>query len=181
VSSSCRHCAAPLLEMTWPSGEHREGPVRASAEARRVLSCSRGCRGAASDSSSGLVEATRRALLDGLITARPRRTRRRLWRAAPDTVRGADPATGPGDRCGACASVLGMPLRATSRAVTVEPAGSAPFTVMLDLPLGRCPDCGGDNLPAALARALERAALSAVGMPISPRRRRAARGSPRPA
>ena len=65
------------------------------------------------------------------------------------------------ERCGACAAPLVMPPRRTARAVTVEPPASAPWTLELELPLTRCPDCGLENVPVAtrilLRRALRRA------------------------
>lgn len=85
----------------------------------------------------------------GALRVALRRLTRARWRP-----------TGSG-RCGACGAPLVMPPRRTARAVTVEPPASAPWTLELELPLTRCPDCGIENVPVAtrilLRRALRRA------------------------
>jgi hypothetical protein len=160
MSGDCQVCGGPQAPVDRPGVEHRDGPIRAAAEPRHDQRCRRGC-------STGIDAAVRRALGSGLIVA----TRRRWPRSR--------------DRCGTCGATLDLPLRATTRAVTVEPPVGAPFTITLDLPLGRCPECGCDNLPSALAGAVRRAAAVASGAVsdggISPRRRRGGRGSLGPA
>jgi len=44
----------------------------------------------------------------------------------------------------------------------VEPGTGAPFTVTLDVPVRRCPDCAVDNLTPTVARAARSAALAAL-------------------
>ncbi len=165
MSSRCGTCGEWLEESERPGSEHREGPIRAIVQARRAGICPHGC-------GDGLEAATRRAITARLVVAARGRRRR-------------DP-----DRCGECASTLDLPLRATTRPVTVEPDVGPPFTVTVELPLGRCPGCGCDNLPSALAAALDVATLTAsgattpteaIGPWFSPRRRRDGRGSHRPA
>jgi hypothetical protein len=160
VSSDCPVCAGALRQVSIPGAEHLEGPVRASAEPRRTRRCDRGC-------GVGLDVAVDAALRARIIVAV-----RSRWPRSPD-------------RCGTCRTVLGLPLRATTRSVTVEPIGEAPFTVTLDLPLGRCPACGLDNLPSALADVMYRSARAAagadVGAEVSRPRRHVGRGSRRPA
>ena len=89
--------------------------------------------------------------------------------------------------CGACGTDLDLPMRATSRGLTVRLDDTAPFTVTVDLPLVRCGGCAVDNVPPELAADLERAVLTACGVPPAPRdgsgllsrlRRRVGRGSP---
>jgi hypothetical protein len=52
-----------------------------------------------------------------------------------------------GDRCGACGTALSMPVRRTTRAITVDGEGLPVVTIHFDLPSSRCPDCGLDQLP----------------------------------
>lgn len=156
MTRSCPSCGDLLEAEPRVGTEEQRGPVRAVVESRRMPSCPRAC-------SLGLSEAIERALEARLVSA----TRTRWSRS--------------GDRCGACSAGLDLPLRATTRSVTVEPPGAAPFTVTLSLPLGRCPDCGCDNVPSALIDAVRSAALLASGAALRPRRRRGAQGSRGPA
>jgi len=139
-----------------------------------VAVCDRGC----AASSGELTAATRRAL-DARILVAIRAGRRSRWRSRwrYGTWRSVLSARAR-DRCAACLEPLVLPLRATSRSVTVEPPLGTPFTVTLDLPLSRCPECGDDNVPSELATAVLTATLAAVGVPVSRPRRRAGRGSP---
>lgn len=52
--------------------------------------------------------------------------------------------------CGACRTGLDLPMRAAARALTVEPDGSDPFTVLVELPLVRCGECAIENVPPEL-------------------------------
>jgi len=124
-----------------PGAEHRSGPVRAVAQPRQVLRCTADPAHAAT---SGATSEVGRAIRDRLTFAR------RLL-------------LGP-DRCGACAVILTMPLRATDRALTVLPGNGAPFTVTLELPLARCPDCATENVPSRVVAHVERAAAAAVAV-----------------
>ncbi len=167
----CPTCGGRLQLTDRPGIEHRIGPVRAFAEPRREPGCGTGCR-------TDVTAAVERALRERIVIAS--RTR---W---PRAI----------DRCGECGTTLDLPLRATTRSVTVEAVGS-PFTVTLDLPLGRCPECGCDNVPSALRDPVHRATVVAAGgaasatrevgteapheARISRRRRRVGRGSPGPA
>lgn len=172
MSAVCPTCRDELRPTTYPGAEHQEGPVRAFAEPRRGSRCATGC-------GPDVLEAIGRALDDRLVIAsRTRRPR-------------------SDDRCGECGTVLDLPLRATTRSLTVETVGGAPFTVTLDLPLGRCPECGCDNVPSALGDVVRRATTIVAGgamdagpdvrkgprdgAEVSRRRRRVGRGSPDPA
>jgi hypothetical protein len=72
-------------------------------------------------------------------------------------------------RCGACGSTLDLPLRTTSRSVTVEPNDAAPFTIDLEVPMTRCGSCAVDNVAPGLGRAVRRTAAAAMGA-ATPRR-----------
>ena len=52
------------------------------------------------------------------------------------------------DVCSRCGAELSMPVRRTTRAVTVEPPGGPVVTLRFDLPMTRCPNCGLDQLPS---------------------------------
>lgn len=52
-----------------------------------------------------------------------------------------------GEGCQRCRAPLTMPVRRTTRAVTVEPELGAVFTLRFDLPSTRCGDCGTDQVP----------------------------------
>jgi hypothetical protein len=52
------------------------------------------------------------------------------------------------DACRRCGTRLTMPVRRTTRPVTVEPPGGPVFTLRFDLPSTRCPDCGLDQVPS---------------------------------
>ena len=178
MSSRCPRCGAATARRTLPGLEHRDGPVRASSEPRSLLSCADRC-------GSDIAEATRRAI-DAQLVIATRRVRGRssgAWRRLLPSGRTpgqmADRTTDRTiDRCGGCATALDLPLRATTRALTIEPADGDPFTITLGLPLGRCPSCGCDNVPSALAGAVAVAALTAARAPLSQRRRRVGWGSP---
>jgi len=147
VNPDCSTCGGPLQPVTHPAVEHQEGPVRASAEPRQGQGCARGCSAGVTAATEGAEGAVDRALRDRLVIAS-----RGRWPRAKD-------------RCGDCGVTLDLPLRATTRALTVEPSGGAPFTITLAVPLGRCPACGCDNVPSALAGAVRRAACIAAGTP----------------
>lgn len=142
MTPPCRVCGGQLEESSNAGIEHRAGPIRAVAQSRLSRHCANRC-------GDGLADAARRAIATGLVVAIPGRRSR------------------DADRCGQCGSVLDLPLRATTRAVTIEPDAAAPFTVTLDLPVGRCPGCGCDNLPSALAVDLDVVTLSAAGVDMS--------------
>ena len=74
------------------------------------------------------VDAAMQATKDGVPQAR-----RRLLRS---------------DVCPRCGSELSMPVRRTTRAVTVAPPGGPVVTLRFDLPMTRCPNCGLDQLPS---------------------------------
>lgn len=51
------------------------------------------------------------------------------------------------DACTACGAGLTMPVRRTTRAVTVTPASAPVATLRFDLPMQRCAACGGEQVP----------------------------------
>lgn len=129
--ATCRHCAAPVPTRPRPARIATAGGIRIAVPGREVGDCRR-----------------RHPHATELAAAR---------RAVAGLARGRWRPLGP-DRCGACPTRLDLPTRRTTRAVTVEPAAGAPFTLEIDLTLARCPDCAADNVPAAeripLARVL---------------------------
>lgn len=132
---ACRRCGLPRRADRRPAAAVVLGAVEVAVPARTVATCPRGH---AADEGSAV-----RAALATLPRARPR------------------PAGGP--RCGVCRTALDLPQRTTARAVTVEPAGTPPYTLELHLPLVRCPDCAVDNLPVGVLTLLRRAARTAIG------------------
>jgi hypothetical protein len=125
MSGSCPTCGAVLQSANRAAADHRSGPVTSVVDPRSVPACPEGCRSA----DAGLIDAIRRAIDERLIVASGRRT---------------------SARCGVCASELDLPARATTRSVTVEPPTGAPFTLTFHLPVVRCGECGGENVPPEL-------------------------------
>ena len=68
-------------------------------------------------------------------------------RATEETVPQARRRLLRSDACSNCGSELVMPVRRTTRAVTVEPPHGPILTLRFDLPMSRCPTCGVDQLP----------------------------------
>jgi hypothetical protein len=137
VSPTCSVCHGALRGPDRLGVEHRDGPVRAHADARTFTVCDDHAAGgrAARDAVLAAVD-------DRLTFAQ--RQRRTL-------------------HCGACSATLDLPMRATTRSLTVEPPDGAPFTLTLALPLVRCGGCGVDNVPTELAGPVRRCALAAAG------------------
>ena len=141
-----------------------DGPLEATADAHVRTTCPR-CDARPAAARRALTDAVDAALAERLPVAAGRR--------------GAA-------RCDGCATPLAMPLRATSRALTVTPGASPPFTVTVRLPLVRCGGCGRDLVPPELGRPLRdvvhRAAGSVPGAggPLRSLRRRRGRRSPGP-
>lgn len=159
---ACPRCGAPRTAHEPPTLA-TSGPVRATAEGRPPLTCATCGRG-----TSDL--ARRRAAVQRAVDAR---------------LVGAAGAPGAAD-CGACGTALDLPMRATSRALTVELDGTEPFTVTVALPLVRCGECATDNVPPELVTGVERTVATVCGTatpdapregPFSRLRRRAGRGS----
>jgi hypothetical protein len=134
-TAACRRCGGAVTGVARPAATRRLGRVEVTVPPRRVATCGRGHH---ADETTAI-----RAGLDGLVRAR---------------LRPVGPA-----RCGACRAALDLPERTTSRGVTLEPAGSPPYTLELRLPLVRCPDCAVDNVPPGMMTLLRRAARAAVG------------------
>lgn len=136
VNEGCSRCDKELRRPERPSTEQRDGPVRAIADTRTFTVC---------DEHSAARDVLRTAVLtavDARLTfaVRQRRT----------------------PRCAACRSLLDLPMRATTRALTIEPTDGAPFTVTLGLPMIRCGECGTDNVPERLQATVRRCALAAT-------------------
>jgi hypothetical protein len=100
------------------------GTVAAAVEARPVVACP-DAHGATPPEAAG-------AAMEAAEAGIPR-ARSRLLRT---------------DACRRCGAALSMPVRRTERAVTVEATGLRPFTLRLDVPVTRCPDCGLDQVPS---------------------------------
>lgn len=124
------------------------GPVRATAEGRPLPPCTR-C-GAGQPDRDALIAAIGRAMSARLVGGSGR----------------------PGAaHCGVCRGRLDLPMRATSRALTLEADGAAPFTVTVDLPLVRCGACAVDNVPPQLVAEVDRSVRAACGLPPDSTRR----------
>jgi len=160
MTNDCPGCGAALQARRAPGAQVASGPVTAMVEAHDVLVCPKGCPTPAKDLSTLLTRTLSRALLFSTGDAR--------------TV-----------RCGDCGAVLDLPMRATTRAVTVEPDGLSPFTLTFAVPVARCGECGLDNIPAALTQDVERSMFGACGLAAAERptrrfrlrRRRGGQGS----
>ena len=156
----CPDCGDEQRARTRPAAQASAGAVSASVDPRPAIACDRGCE----QSEEPLGAALERALHSGLTfgSGRP---------ASP--------------RCAVCEEPLSLPMRATLRSVTVEPAAEPPFTVTFALPLVRCGDCGTDNVPPGVVEAVRSCAREVCGVeperlaggPFSRLRRRGGRGS----
>jgi len=125
----CPSCGAARTTRALGGGSAGRGPLQARVEPYELGDCDDGHAVRAVDA------ALLRAVSEQLVMARNR------WRA--------------GEHCGGCGAALDLPMRATTRAITVvpEPAMArqhTPFTVTFDLPVTRCGECAVDNVPSAL-------------------------------
>lgn len=145
------------------AGSARVGPVRATVDGSAPSRC-RDC-GAARADHQRLTDAVRTSIAERLVS-------------------GVGHVGVP--RCGACGTGLDLPMRATTRGLTVVNGNDVPFTVTVALPLVRCGGCSLDNVPPELSESVERATLTACGVPPAPDgrggplrwlRRRVGRGS----
>ena len=143
---TCSTCGTALQGPSRASTEYRDGPVTALADARALSVCT-----VHAPQGDELRLAVLAAIDSGLTFA----TR---WRRAA--------------HCGACSAQLDLPMRATTRSVTVEPPDGPPFTLTFSLPVVRCGTCGVDGVPPELAEIVLRCALGAAGatVPDAPRR-----------
>lgn len=138
VNRSCSVCGGALRTPQRSGVEQAIGPVRALAETRAFTVC---------DAHVSAQSALRAAVLAAVDGRLPLALHRR-----------------GGACCGPCGAVLDLPMRATTRSVTVEPPDGDPFTVTLALPLIRCGECGTDNVPAELRASLHECMLSVVNV-----------------
>jgi hypothetical protein len=137
----CAACGAPRTARPHGGGTAEVGPLRAQVEPHELVDCHDGHAGRAVDA------ALLRAVSEQLTVAR------RRWRG--------------GDHCGGCSAALDLPMRATTRAITVTPEGTAPaghspFTVTFELPVTRCGGCAVDNVPSALLADVRGVAMQAL-------------------
>jgi len=146
--NTCPGCGTTRSRAPSARGIGVVGPVRATVEGTGPERCP-DC-GTARDDPGRLVAAARTAIDHRLVGG----------------------LAGPGTpRCGGCGTTLDLPMRATARALTVLADRGMPFTVTVELPLVRCGGCAVDNVPPELADAVERAVLTACGLPAAAERR----------
>jgi hypothetical protein len=101
------------------------GTVAVALERRPVVACPQDHR----TTPQAIVRAAMGAVEDSVVQARSRLLR--------------------GDVCRLCSAPLTMPVRRTTRAVTVEGDEDRPvLTLRFDLPSTRCPDCGVEQVPS---------------------------------
>ena len=124
MSAACPGCQAGApVELRGPS-EVTVGTVAVLLERTPAVTCPQGHDAVPPD----VVDAAMRATETAVARARSRFLR--------------------DDVCGNCGSGLTMPVRRTTRAVTVEPEATSILTLHFDLPMSRCPNCGLDQLPS---------------------------------
>jgi hypothetical protein len=81
--------------------------------------------------------------------ATPQEVVRTAMAAVEDSVLKARSRLLRGDACSACGTPLTMPVRRTTRAVSVEGDADRPvLTLRFDLPSVRCAECGADQVPS---------------------------------
>lgn len=124
VSLSCAVCGAHGDVVPGPPREITVGTVAATVERRPVVACP------AAHSASPPQLAGRAMDAVGVAIAR---ARSRLLRS---------------DRCDGCREVLAMPVRRTTRTVSVESPDIPVVTIHLDVPMTRCGACGLDQVPS---------------------------------
>lgn len=142
TDAGCSVCGR-LFERHPVVVEGERGAVRSQIEGIGLLSCPEGHerRPAEPERVAVVIEDLRGGLL---VSARSKLP----WRA---------------ERCGACREPLTMPGRRTTRSVTVTSTEDDAFTVTLDVPMLRCTECAGDNLPRGAWPDVEAATRSAIG------------------
>lgn len=121
----CPRCGQPATPGFSPGTAVTHGTIAASFERRPTLRCAAGHR--APDPATDL-DAVLEACAEQVASAAGGRLR--------------------AERCQRCRAPLRMPVRRTTRTVSV--AGASPLGVLtlhLDLPATRCPDCGLDQVP----------------------------------
>jgi hypothetical protein len=94
----------------------------------------------------GVAAAISDELLASLLVAQRRRLRRR-------------------EQCGACGARLDLPPRGTETPVPVRFSGGV-ITATLEAPFVRCPDCGREQLPTTVAKAIPDLAEAAVAFAV---------------
>lgn len=141
----CARCGSGAILTTLPSASADRGPVRATVDPHVIVNCAGGC-----------------GTIDGLAGA-----------AAVDLAVSQSLRFGRGrpPRCADCTTALDLPLRVTTRAVTVEPPDAPPYTLTFTLPVVRCGGCGVDNVPPELERDVLGSAHQAAGTRTVPRGR----------
>lgn len=141
----CPDCGDEQHTHARPGAQVRVGAVGVSVDPHTAVTCARGCAGA----EERIGAALERALETGLDFGHGR----------------------PGaPRCAICDEPLDLPMRATSRSVTVEPPAGGPFTLTFALPLVRCGECGIDNVPPGVVELVRSSAREACGLGPAPRR-----------
>ena len=133
--------SAPASCPDCGAGTASAGPVRATVDGSGPTHCP--VCGTAGDRRGTMPAAVRAAMAERLV--------------------GGEGRAGAG-RCGACGTGLDLPMRATTRALTVVTGTGAPFTVTVELPLVRCGGCAVDNVPPELVAEVERTTLAACGV-----------------
>lgn len=122
----CPRCGQPAPAGLSPGAAVTHGTVAATLERRPTLRCAAGHR--APDPATDL-DLVLRACAEQVATAAGGRLR--------------------AERCGRCRAPLRMPVRRTTRTVSVADASPlGVLTLHLDIPATRCPDCGLDQVPA---------------------------------
>jgi len=140
----CPSCGAEQRTRPYGGGTAQVGPLHAHVEVHQLVDCDDGHAARTVDA------ALLRTVSEQLVMAR------RRWRG--------------GEHCGGCGAELDLPMRATTRAVTVVPDDAArgqhtPFTVTFDLPVTRCGECAADNVPSALQADVRGVAMQALRAP----------------
>lgn len=150
MNAPAARCAACGVAVDGAPGAAIAGPVRASVEAGSRGCCDACRRRQGTASATSIGAAVERAIASRLTAGTGR-----VGHAS----------------CGSCGAGLDLPMRATTRMLTVEPSDGPPFTVTVELPLIRCGECALDNVPPELVTSVHRTVREVCGAPTAAPRR----------
>lgn len=140
--SSCSACGEATEVVRLPDGAAAIGPATLRLDPVPATRCANGH----VRPLDGVAAAVTDELLASLLLAERRGLRRQ-------------------ERCGACGARLDLPPRGTETPVPVRFSGGV-ITATLEAPFIRCPDCGREQLPTAVAEVIADLAEAAVAFAV---------------